>query len=132
MRSIAGLLPLAPEPSAETAPAFYKMGFRYDPAAFGGLPRGLFCAAVRAEGVALDPGFAALRGLFSARRVRFAGELPHAAAAGERCVVLHHPVLLAGGDDLAAVSAAVERVRRGADEIARTVPAPAAGNGLEL
>ena len=131
LRSIPGLTPLAPPASAGTLPAFYKMGFRYDPAAFGGLPRELFCAAVRAEGVALDPGFPALRSVFSARRVRFAGGLPHAAAAGGRCVVLHHPVLLAGGADLAAVPAAVERVRRHAGEIAATVAPPPAGSRLE-
>ena len=132
LRDLPGLTPLAPRATEDVIPAFYKMGFRYDPAAFGGLPRRLFCAAVRAEGVALDAGFPALRTTFSARRVRFAGDLPHAAAAGERCVVLHHPVLLAGGEALAAVPAAVERVRAWADRIAAAVPVPPAGDGLEL
>ena len=132
LRSLPGLSPLAPAASPGTVPAFYKLGFEYDPAAFGGLPRGLFCAAVRAEGVALDPGFAALPDLFSARRVRFAGDLPHAREAGKYCVVLHHPVLLAGGEELAAVPAAVERVRRFAAEIAATVPPPRLGDALEL
>ena len=132
LRSLPGLSPLAPAASAETRTAFYKLGFRYDPAAFGGLPRDLFCAAVRAEGVALDPGFAALPDLFSARRVRFAGGLPHAREAGKHCVVLHHPVLLAGGEDLAAVPAAVERVRRFAAEIAAAVPPPRRADALEL
>ena len=131
LRDLPGLAPLAPAASADTVPAFYKMGFRYDPAAFGGLSRNLFCAAVRAEGVALDPGFPGLRDQFSARRVRFAGPLPHAAAAGELCVVLHHPVLLAGGAALAAVPAAVEKVRRHADRIAaEAVPPPPAGVDL--
>ena len=132
LRAIAGLVPLAPGRSRANEPAFYKMGFRYDPAAFDGLPRGLFCAALRAEGVAFDPGFATLRALFSRRRVRFVGPLPHAAEAGRRCVVLHHPALLEGGDALAAVPAAVERVRRWAGEIARTVPVPAAAGALDL
>ena len=130
LRGIDGLTPLAPRSTAETRPAFYKMGFRYDPAAFGGLSRDLFCAAVRAEGVALDPGFSSLRAQFSPRRVRFAGELPNAAAAGGNCVVLHHPVLLAGGEVLAAVPAAVERVRRFAGRIAAEGPPPPARPGL--
>ncbi|MFH5804662.1 DegT/DnrJ/EryC1/StrS family aminotransferase [Alienimonas sp. DA493] len=132
LRGIAGLTPLAPAATAETTPGFYKMGFQYDPAAFDGLPRGLFCAALRAEGVAFDPGFAALRSQFSGRRVRFVGDLPHADAAGARCVVLHHPVLLTGGADLAAIPAAVERVRAWAGEIARTVPLPNEADTLEL
>ncbi len=37
--------------------AFYKMGFWYDPSRAGGLSRDAFAAAVRAEGVPLDPGF---------------------------------------------------------------------------
>ena len=124
LRDLPGLAPLAPAAAAGTVPAFYKMGFRYDPAAFGGLPRDLFCAAVRAEGVALDPGFPSLREQFSARRVRFAGPLPHAAAAGAGCVVLHHPVLLAGGPALAAVPAAIEKVRRHAKRIVAEAPPP--------
>ena len=131
LRGLPGLAPLAPAAAAETVPAFYKMGFRYDPAAFGGLSRDLFCAAVRAEGVALDPGFPSLRDRFSARRVRFAGPLPNAAAAGKRCVVLHHPVLLAGGDALAAVPAAVAKVRRHAERIAVEAPPPPP-TGVEL
>ncbi|QDT14300.1 DegT/DnrJ/EryC1/StrS family aminotransferase [Alienimonas californiensis] len=132
LRSLPGLTPLAPAASAEMTPGFYKMGFQYDPAAYDGLPRGMFCAALRAEGVAFDPGFPALRSLFSGRRARFVGDLPQAAAAGERCVGLHHPVLLAGGEDLAAIPAAVERVRTFAGEIVRTVPLPNGGESLEL
>ena len=130
LRDLPGLAPLAPAAAAGTVPAFYKMGFRYDPAAFGGLPRDLFCAAVRAEGVALDPGFPALAERFSPRRVRFAGPLPNAAAAGARCVVLHHPALLAGGKALAAVPAAIEKVRRHAARIAAEAPPPPAGVDL--
>ncbi len=132
LRSLPGLVPLAPAATAETVPAFYKMGFRYDADVFDGLPRGLFCAAMRAEGAAFDPGFKPLRDQFSARRLRFAGDLPHAADAGARCVVLHHPVLLTGGEDLAAIPAAVERVRAWAKEIVQTVPPPSATGGLEL
>ena len=133
LRAIPGLTPLAPPADGEIVPGFYKMGFRYDPAAFGGLPRDLFCAAVRAEGVALDLGFPALKTVFSARRVRFVGGLPHAAGAGRNCVVLHHPVLLAGGAALAAVPAAVERVRRHAEHIADGAgPVPPAADRLEL
>ena len=133
LRDLPGLTPLAPRATAGTTPAFYKMGFRYDPAAFGGLPRDLFRAAVRAEGVALDPGFPSLRAQFSPRRVRFMRDLPNADDAGRNCVVLHHPVLLAGGAALAAVPAAVERVRRHAGRIlAEAAPPPNPAAGLHL
>ncbi|MFM8273370.1 MAG: DegT/DnrJ/EryC1/StrS family aminotransferase, partial [Gemmata sp.] len=42
-----------------SSPAFYKLGFQYDPGAFG-LPRELFVKALRAEGIAFDAGFNAL------------------------------------------------------------------------
>ena len=43
----------------DSIPAFYKLGFRFDATAFG-LTRDLFIKALRAEGVAFDPGFKAL------------------------------------------------------------------------
>ncbi|HEY1191457.1 MAG TPA: aminotransferase class V-fold PLP-dependent enzyme, partial [Gemmata sp.] len=80
-------------------PAFYKLGFQYAPAAFG-LSRALFVKALRAEGVAFDAGFKALHAGRSPSRFRAAGELTHAADAGARCVMLHHPVLSLGPADV--------------------------------
>lgn len=79
---------------SERSPAYYKVGFRYDAVAFDGLPREAFCAAMRAEGLAVDPGFRALHRTHSRRRFRAVGDLPEASRADEDVVVLHHPVLL--------------------------------------
>jgi perosamine synthetase len=95
----------------DSAAAFYKVGFRYDPAAFG-LPRDLFVKALRAEGIAFDVGFNALHAGRSPSRFRAAGGLDHALAAHERCVVLHHPVLSLSHADVQQVADAVAKVYR--------------------
>ena len=93
-------------------PAFYKLGFRYDPAAFG-LSREAFVRAMRAAGVAFDAGFKALHVGRSPSRFRAAGDLANATAAHERCVILHHPVLSGTAEDAERVAAAVNAVYRG-------------------
>jgi perosamine synthetase len=104
-------------PEASHAPAYYKVGFWYDSAAFGGLERDGFAAAVRAEGVALWPGFRSLHRVHSRRRFRASGELPVADAADERLLVLHHPVLLEDDAAIVLVAAAIEKIGRFAGEI---------------
>jgi dTDP-4-amino-4,6-dideoxygalactose transaminase len=98
-----GLTPPA-EPLGGTG-AFYKLGLLYDPKRMGGYDRDLFAAAARAEGIALDAGFRGFvrRGEARCRRV---GDLAVSAAAAERTLILHHPILLepdATIDRLAAV-----------------------------
>lgn len=105
-----GLVPLHNPPS-DSEPGYYKLGLWYDPAAFGGLPRDLFAQALRAEGIALDPGFRALHRTHSPRRYRRAGALPHAERADERLLTLHHPILLGGESDLRQIVAAIDRIR---------------------
>lgn len=112
-----GLAPFA-QPHAGCAPAYYKLGLVYDAGAFG-LPRDLFVKAVRAEGVALDAGFRALHVGRSPARFRAPGPLPHAAAAHERCVILHHPVLGLSPADARQVAEALAKVYRDRDAIAR-------------
>ncbi|HEX4609931.1 MAG TPA: aminotransferase class V-fold PLP-dependent enzyme [Urbifossiella sp.] len=107
-------------------PAFYKVGFRYDPGAFG-LTREVFVAALRAEGVAVDVGFTSLHAGRSSSRFRPAGELREAAAAGLGCVVLHHPVLAGSDDDARRVAAAVRAVHGWRDAIRVAGPGPAGG-----
>lgn len=97
----------------ESRPAFYKLGFRYDAAAFG-LPRDEFVRQLRAEGVAFDAGFSALHIGRSPSRFRAASDLPNAAEAHSQCVVLHHPVLSGSEDDVRQVAAALRKVHRGA------------------
>jgi perosamine synthetase len=89
LSEIPGVVPLEFEPGA----AFYKFAVRIDEAAFG-LPRDLFCTALRAEGVAFDPGFRALHAGRSPSRFLAAGPLPNAEAAAANLAILHHPVLL--------------------------------------
>ena len=104
--------------SPSQKPAFYKLGFRFDPAAFG-LSRDLFCRALRAEGVAFDPGFHALHVGRSPSRFRAAGDLPHATAAHHGCVILHHPVLAGSPADIRRVADAVANVYRYRNELGR-------------
>jgi dTDP-4-amino-4,6-dideoxygalactose transaminase len=95
----------------DSTPAFYKLGFRYDPAAFD-LPRDLFVRALRAEGIAFDAGFDALHVGRSPSRFRAVGDLPNATAAHEHCVVLHHPVLGLSLADVRQVADAVAKLYR--------------------
>ena len=99
-------------------PAFYKVGFQYDPAAFG-LSRELFVKALRAEGIAFDAGFKALHVGRSPSRFRAAGELTHATDAHARCVMLHHPVLSLSAAGVRQVAMAVAKVSRYRDELNR-------------
>src|SRR5262249_19396151 len=105
LQAVPGLTPFAS--TVEGSPAFYKLGLRYDAGAFG-LPRARLVQAMRAEGVALDEGFRALHVGRSPRRWRAAGPLPEAERAHEGCLVLHHPVLLGGEEDMRRIVAALE------------------------
>lgn len=122
-----GLIPFANAPG-DSCPGYYKLGLQYDSRAFGGLSRDQFAAAVRAEGIALDPGFRALHKTHSSRRFRAAGDLPCATRADSSVLVLHHPVLLEEESALAQVVAAVDRVRQFAPEILEQVEIPGAAD----
>lgn len=93
----------------DSRPGFYKLGFKYDPAAFG-LSRTLFVAAMRAEGIAIDEGFAALHVGRSPRRFRAGSALEEANKAHEAMVILHHPVLLEDADQVDEVIEAAQKV----------------------
>ncbi len=58
---------------SDLKPAYYKLGFWYQPEAFAGLSRDLFARAMRAEGIAMDVGFRALHLSHSKRRFRGGG-----------------------------------------------------------
>lgn len=102
----------------QTSPGFYKVGFFYDAAAFAGLPREQFIAALQAEGLAIDAGFDALQQTNSSRRYRAAGDLENATTAGETVVALHHPVLLESAIDWTQLRIALERIRAHAPQLA--------------
>lgn len=99
-----------------SSPAYYKLGFRFDEEGFG-LPRDLLVAAVAAEGVALDRGFAALHVGRSPARYRAAGSLAVAERAHRQAMVLHHPVLLETDDDMARVGLAIRKAFASREEL---------------
>ena len=98
-------------------PGYYKLGFQYDPAAFGGLSREQFVRAARAEGMEFNGGFRALHLCRSSRRFRQAGDLSIAALADARMLVLHHPVLLEGDEALDQVARCIQKLRHWADAL---------------
>lgn len=105
-----GLVPFRnSEPNLE--PAYYKLGFWYEPKCFAGLSRDHFAQAIRAEGIAMDPGFRALHLSHSKRRFRAIGELPHATRADCHVVILHHPLLLEGDVAVKEFLMALEKIQ---------------------
>jgi dTDP-4-amino-4,6-dideoxygalactose transaminase len=117
LKHVAGLR-LFQNQTEEAEPAYYKAGFQFDAEAFG-LPRQWFVAAMRAEGVAVDEGFRALHVGRSPARLRRAGPLAEGERAHAGAVVLHHPILLGTSEDMEQITAAVEKVRAHAEDLAR-------------
>ncbi len=109
-------------PEGVKAPGFYKLGFSYDSASFGDVPRDRFACAMRAEGIAFDPGFRALHLTHARGRFHAIGDLPQATRAGESVLVLHHPVLLGQDDDLRQIADAVLKLQGHAGELGRMTP----------
>jgi perosamine synthetase len=116
LKSITGLQ-LFENRMADSEPAYYKLGFQFDEAAFG-LSRQRFLAALRAEGVAMDEGFRALHVGRSPTRFRSPDSLAEAERAHGGVVVLHHPILLGTGEDLEQIAAAIEKVRTHTERLA--------------
>jgi len=117
LADLPGLVPLSSS-IPQTTPGYYKLGFQYDPQAFDGLSRDQFAEAMRAEGIAVDPGFRSLHTIHSQRRFRQVGDLSVATRADERVLTLHHPVLLGEPDQIEQIVTAIEKVRRHASQIA--------------
>jgi perosamine synthetase len=111
---------LLDEAAPDCRPGYYKTGFRYDPAAFAGLSRDRFVAAMRAEGIAIDAGFRALHAIHSRVRFRAAGELANALDADQTLVVLHHPVLLEREEGVLQLVTVLDKIRRHATMIQAT------------
>ncbi|MCE9530474.1 MAG: DegT/DnrJ/EryC1/StrS family aminotransferase [Planctomycetes bacterium] len=102
--------------AADCEPAYYKVGFFLDADRFG-LDRELFVKAMRAEGIAFDVGFRALQMGRGASRFRAAGSLEHAETAHARVVMLHHPVLSLGPEEVEKVALAVRKTYRNAERL---------------
>ncbi len=106
---------------ADSEAGYYKLGFQLDAQRFG-LDRARLVAALRAEGIAFDAGFAALHVGRSPNRYRQAGPLPEADRAHHGTLVLHHPVLLGSPADVEEVAGAVRKIQAHVDRLARHEP----------
>lgn len=95
---------------SDTRPAFFKVGLQFDLSSSSGLTRDEFSAAMRAEGIALDPGFRSLHRIHSQRRFRASGSLSNADVCDQHVLVLHHPVLLENDDDIRQISNSARRI----------------------
>lgn len=115
LRDVPGIRPFARRDSGIFS-AYYKLGLQYDSAAFG-LPRETLVAAMRAEGVALDAGFAALHRGRSPSRFRKGTELREAERAHEDTLVLHHPVLLGSDADVGQVAESLQKIHTHAEAL---------------
>jgi len=111
------LVPFALPDEPDSQPGLYKLGLQFQPDACSGLTRDAFAKAVRAEGVAIDPGFRSLHKSHGRRRFTASGDLAEADRADANVLVLHHPVLLETDEALAQVGMAVDRVTTHAEAI---------------
>lgn len=102
--------------TTETFPAYYKLGFWFDPESPDELTRDAFVSRARAEGVALDVGWSALHVGRSPRRYRAGGELTHAKLAHDQIVTLYHPILLGTDADMAGVARVLRRAYGGSSD----------------
>jgi perosamine synthetase len=117
LRSTRGLTSFAVPSVMGTEPGYYKLGFQYEADAFQGLSRDHFAAAIRAEGIALDPGFRSLHKTHAQRRYRTSDNLPEADRADAGILTLHHPILLGTETDLQEVPAAIEKIRHASGQL---------------
>ncbi len=97
-------------------PAFYKVGLQYDSNGFG-VPRQRLIEGMRAEGFAVDEGFAPAHRSRSPKRYRQGSELTEAQRAGDGCVQLHHPLLLEPAAALDKFVAALRRLHNHAADL---------------
>ncbi len=105
--------------SATCQPVFYKLPFWYDAKVLD-LPRDAFVAALRAEGIAFSPGFRGLNKLAARARFDQPEPTPHADAASQSLIMLHHPILLADDNTLSLIPGAIARVARHAGQIPKS------------
>jgi dTDP-4-amino-4,6-dideoxygalactose transaminase len=110
-QALAGLVGVQPfvQPDEEPMPAFYKLGVQYEETAFG-LPRTRLLAALRAEGIAVDEGFAAAHVTRSPKRYRQGSALKEADRAHHGCVQLNHPILLETPEEMRQLAQAWRRI----------------------
>ncbi len=115
-----GVVPFRnPQTKRITKPGYFKFGCQYDARAFHGLSRVSFSEAMRAEGIALAPGFRSLHVIHSRQRFHKTGDLSNATDADQRVLTLHHPILLGDESDMHQFVEALDKIRRHATMIRR-------------
>jgi dTDP-4-amino-4,6-dideoxygalactose transaminase len=136
-RALAGIEGIAVRPADERIgrSAYYLYLFRYDPAAFGGLPRDEFARALQAEGIPAFAGGGSLvyrSPLFNVTvqntaALRLAGrpidyratrDCPEAEKLAEEALYIPHCVLMGGEAEVADVVAAVGKIQANVGELA--------------
>jgi perosamine synthetase len=107
-KDVSGLRPPV-NPTASSAPSYYKLAWRYCAAETGDCPIDEFVAAIQAEGVPMDTGF---RGFArrTGRRCRKVGSLPHSQRAADSTLLLHHPILLESAERIEGLARAIVKV----------------------
>lgn len=125
LREIPGIVPQGRDPRVTRHPHYMYM-FRYDPAAFGGLPRQQFVDALIAEGVPAFVAYPAIHRTPVFRDHAFAPRwrsddpllpdyaavsCPVAEAIGDEVVWLHHRVLLGDSADVEELAEAIGKIR---------------------
>jgi dTDP-4-amino-4,6-dideoxygalactose transaminase len=136
LATVPGLTPLSCD-ARVTRQAIYQFVMQYDPSEFGGASRDRFVAALDLEGIPCDglfyeplyrsPLFRVAPGDFPGLPLTPDGSVPWAAtrcpvaerAAYEESVWLWHPLLLGPERDVDDIVAAVVKIQRHADELAR-------------
>jgi dTDP-4-amino-4,6-dideoxygalactose transaminase len=110
------------EQTDDAQPSYYKLGWLLNEKQ----PRDEWLMQARKLNLPLDAGFSGFVKR-SARRCRRIGELPHSRAMASRLVLLHHPVLLSDGTELAILCERLQRVAmtfsRGSSQISEENPA---------
>lgn len=137
LREIAGITP-AKQYAGTTNNAYHLYMFRYDPAAFHGLPRDRFLKALSAEGIPASGGYSPLntqeflktalhsRGykrLFSEQRLKQWEEQNHCPANDKLCreaVWLTQNMLLGERSDMDQIADAVRKIQTHSAELAKT------------
>ena len=100
---------------SDSSPAYYKVGFRFDPHLFG-ISRSAFVTQMRSHDIPFDEGFRALHMSRSPSRFRAVGPLLEAERAHHGVVKLHHhPLLLCNEETVEKVAIAMRRAYRKAE-----------------
>lgn len=114
LQDVSQLVP-APMSTTTTTSAYYKFAWRYLPAVADAQPdcshptRDALICRLQNQGIAIDTGFRGFNKR-SANRCRVAGDLVHAQSAAEATLVLHHPILLQGVEQIELLAVAMRKV----------------------